>query len=88
MKIMKLNVQGYRSLKNVEWAPADLNVVIGPNGSGKSNLLSVLELFSRCARRPGPACSERRRPGAAALGWARRRTEAWRQDVAAASVSR
>lgn len=50
MKIMKLNVQGYRALKNVEWAPADLNVVIGPNGSGKSNLLSVLELFSRCAR--------------------------------------
>ena len=46
MKIVQLDIQGFRSLKSVSWRPGDLNVVIGPNGSGKSNLLRVLELTS------------------------------------------
>jgi predicted ATPase len=46
MKILKLKVQGYRSLKNVSWVPGNLNVLIGPNGSGKSNILRVLEMIS------------------------------------------
>ena len=50
MKILKLEIDGYRSLKNQTWMPGDLNVVIGPNGSGKSNLLSVLEMLSQAAR--------------------------------------
>jgi predicted ATPase len=45
MKILRLDVKGFRSLKDVSWAPEDLNVVIGPNGSGKSNLLRMLELI-------------------------------------------
>ena len=37
MKITELEIQGYRSLKDVTWHLGDLNVVIGPNASGKSN---------------------------------------------------
>ena len=50
MKIVQLDIQGFRSLKNVTWRPGDLNVVIGPNGSGKSNLLRMLELVSASAQ--------------------------------------
>lgn len=50
MKILKLAVQGFRSLYDIEWAPANLNVVIGPNASGKSNLLRLLEMVSASAQ--------------------------------------
>jgi predicted ATPase len=50
MKIRQLEIEGFRSLKNVTWSPGDLNVVIGPNGTGKSNLLRVLELLSAAAQ--------------------------------------
>ncbi len=50
MKIVQLDIQGFRSLRNVSWRPGDLNVVIGPNGSGKSNLLRMLELISASAQ--------------------------------------
>ena len=50
MKILQLDIEGFRSLKKVSWKPGDLNVVIGPNGSGKSNLLRFLELMSVSAQ--------------------------------------
>lgn len=50
MKLARLNIAGFRSLKQVEWHPGDLNVIIGPNGSGKSNLLRFLELISVAAK--------------------------------------
>jgi len=50
MKIVQLDIQGFRSLKNVSWRPGDLNVIIGPNGSGKSNLLRMLEMISASAQ--------------------------------------
>lgn len=50
MKILRLDIKGFRSLKEVSWEPGDLNVVIGPNGSGKSNLLRMVELISISAR--------------------------------------
>lgn len=50
MKIIQLDIEGFRSLKNVSWRPSDLNVVIGPNGTGKSNLLRFLELMSVAAQ--------------------------------------
>jgi predicted ATPase len=40
-----LTIEGFRSLKHVEWSPARLNVLIGPNGSGKFNLLRALRLL-------------------------------------------
>lgn len=50
MKILKLDVRGFRSLKAVKWNPGNLNVIIGPNGTGKSNLLRLLELISVSAQ--------------------------------------
>jgi predicted ATPase len=50
MKILKLDIEGYRSLKGQTWTPGDLNLVIGPNGSGKSNLLSAIEMLGQAAR--------------------------------------
>ena len=50
MKIINLEVEGYRSLKSQTWSPGNLNVLIGPNASGKSNLLRVLETLSTAAK--------------------------------------
>ena len=50
MKIQKLSIEGFRSLKKIEWTPGDLNVVIGQNASGKSNLIAALEMLSASAR--------------------------------------
>lgn len=50
MKILRLEIKGFRSLKDILWEPDDLNVVIGPNATGKSNLLRLLELISVSAR--------------------------------------
>jgi len=50
MKIVELQVEGFRSLKSQAWCPGDLNVLIGPNASGKSNLLRVLETLSTAAQ--------------------------------------
>ena len=50
MKIIKLEVEGFRSLKSQTWCPGDLNILIGPNASGKSNLLRVLETLSTAAQ--------------------------------------
>lgn len=50
MKILQLDIEGFRSLKKVSWQPGDLNVIIGPNGSGKSNLLRFMELLAQSAR--------------------------------------
>ncbi len=49
MKILKLEVDGFRSLSPMNWEPGDLNVLIGPNAGGKSNLLRVFELMSAAA---------------------------------------
>ena len=50
MKITNLKVTGFRSLKDVDWHPGDLNIVIGPNASGKSNFLDLFEMLSHLPR--------------------------------------
>jgi len=50
MRIEKLDIEGFRSLRKVSWQPGVLNILIGPNGSGKSNLLHMLELISASAQ--------------------------------------
>lgn len=50
MKIIKISIDGFRSVKSQTWCPGDLNVLIGPNASGKSNVLRVLETLSVASR--------------------------------------
>ena len=50
-RLKKLEIKGFRSLKDVVWEPGNLNVVIGENGSGKSNLLSALKLLQESANK-------------------------------------
>ena len=68
MRILELEVEGFRSLKHVIWKPDRLNVVIGPNGSGKSNLLRVLELLTT-AGKEGLGKHIQREGGIAPLLW-------------------
>jgi len=68
MKIIKLEVNGFRSLKAQTWCPGDLNVIIGPNASGKSNLLRALETLSIAAR-GGLGEHIRHEGGIEALAW-------------------
>ncbi|KPA13022.1 XRE family transcriptional regulator [Candidatus Magnetomorum sp. HK-1] len=41
----KLFVRNLRALRQIEWAPNGLNVLIGANGSGKSTLLLIFKLL-------------------------------------------
>jgi predicted ATPase len=54
--IQSIQIQGYRSLRDVTWNPGKLNLVIGPNASGKSNLLRALALLQDSAA-PGKRLS-------------------------------
>ena len=50
MKLDKLTVHGYKSIKALEdFKFRDLNVLIGANGAGKSNLLSLFRLMAALA---------------------------------------
>ncbi|WP_300160729.1 AAA family ATPase [Solidesulfovibrio sp.] len=46
MLIKRLEVKGFKSLKDVVWEPGPLTILIGPNGSGKTNILKAIELIS------------------------------------------
>ncbi|MES2641218.1 MAG: AAA family ATPase [Myxococcota bacterium] len=46
MKITRVHVEGFRSLRDVTFEPGPVTVLIGANGSGKSNLLRFLEFAS------------------------------------------
>jgi predicted ATPase len=51
MKILSLEIDGFRSLKHISgWQPGELALLIGPNGSGKSNILRALELLAVSAQ--------------------------------------
>lgn len=45
MKIKKIEIRNYRSLRNVTIYPKDILALVGRNNSGKSNVIKALELF-------------------------------------------
>jgi predicted ATP-dependent endonuclease of OLD family len=45
MKIRKIEIKNYRSLRDVTIYPKDILALVGRNNSGKSNVLKALELF-------------------------------------------
>lgn len=47
MKVTKLQVKGYRNLKELELEPCDgVNIIYGENAQGKTNLIEAIWLFS------------------------------------------
>lgn len=49
MGIQRLEIDGFRSFRQVVWQPGKLNLLVGPNASGKSNLLRLFELIRAAA---------------------------------------
>lgn len=47
--LTRIQIGGYKSLKNVEVTLSDLSVLFGPNAAGKSNFLDCLQLLSKLA---------------------------------------
>ena len=69
MRLNKITVQSYRSLRHVEIEMNDLNVFIGANATGKSAILDALRFLSEAARERdfrGPVLS---RGGTLNLAW-------------------
>lgn len=75
MRIHAVSIKNYRSLKNIFWEPAGLNVLIGPNGSGKSNLLRALEIMKLAATGPKLAETMLSQGGLSNIAWDRTATE-------------
>lgn len=46
MKLNKLRIKNYKSLKNLELELNSLNVLIGANGAGKSNFVSLFKMMN------------------------------------------
>lgn len=74
MSIQRLEIKGFRSLRDVTWEPGKLNVVIGPNASGKSNLLRALAFLQQSATGELPQ-AVLRQGGIGPLLWDSRDTE-------------
>ena len=51
MKIQKIEIKNYCSLRNLTVYPEDILALVGRNNSGKSNLIKALELFFKAATR-------------------------------------
>jgi predicted ATPase len=51
--IERLSIDGYKSLKGIDFATGPLNVLVGPNASGKSSILQILLLLRQSADKEG-----------------------------------
>lgn len=50
IKIEKIEIENFRSLKDVKICPNDVLALVGQNNSGKSNVLKALELFFKASK--------------------------------------
>ncbi|MBS0205328.1 MAG: AAA family ATPase [Planctomycetes bacterium] len=75
MPLTEIDIQGYRSLRNIQLPLQQLNVITGPNGSGKSNLYRSLWLIARICEGQF-AASICREGGLLSAMWAGPRTNA------------
>lgn len=50
MIIRYLEIDNYKSLKNVSFAPSEFGVIVGPNAAGKSNLADAIDFLSEVYR--------------------------------------
>lgn len=46
MKLRRVFVQNYKSLRHVDFKPTDFSVLVGPNASGKSNFADAIDFLS------------------------------------------
>jgi predicted ATPase len=51
LKLDRISVKGFRSLRDAGFTLTPVTVVIGPNGAGKSNLLSALHMITKARTR-------------------------------------
>ena len=54
MKITRVIIQNWRSVKDADFAPSDMTVLVGANNAGKTNILSAIN-FLLGDRWPMPA---------------------------------
>ena len=54
MKIIRIAIKNYRSIKALAFNPVELTALVGPNNAGKTNILSALN-FLLGERFPMPA---------------------------------
>ena len=51
--LKKIQIKGYKSIKNMELELAPINILIGANGTGKSNFISFFKLLRWMMQSPG-----------------------------------
>ncbi len=54
MKINKILIENYRSVKNEVIAPSEFNIYVGQNNHGKTNIFEAIEWFFNGSRRDEP----------------------------------
>lgn len=70
MRLERLHVQGYRSLRDVTIALERCTVVVGANGVGKTNLYRAMQLVTRAAATGGLGRAIAHEGGMESLRWA------------------
>lgn len=51
VRLDRLKIQGFKSIKRLDLSLEDINVLIGPNGSGKSNFISFFRMLNNIVRK-------------------------------------
>jgi predicted ATPase len=49
-RLVRLDVENFRSLRKISLPLGDVNVLVGPNGAGKTNVIQVFDFLARIIR--------------------------------------